>query len=286
MDMKSILTLLLSTYVLGASPVTISEFSNSLENELGLKLSRLDDVVQKVRVRKPNVFEKWLMNKSGAEATYNDKTNTIVLREKNWRGRRIVSLSDFPKGQEYQFSILASTIFHELMHADFDVLIKGSRTRTDIALKNTQRWFSQNIPGVNAHIAAHEFFGYTASDLILGIKSKLQDIYLAHGINSYKNTCFGRRGLERIKKRLFPDGDIQFKDTLNIPNFAKEFTPDTIFVKGQDINIKDKKFPESFRNEVYRHFVENYHAPATSQDLLEIARRQYGNLLQKCFEDI
>ncbi len=286
MDMKSILTLLLSTYVLASSPVAISDFSNSLENELGLKLSRLDDVVRKIRVRKPNVFEKWLMNKSGAEATYNDKTNTIVLRQKNWRGDRIVSSSDFPTGQEYQFTILASTIFHELMHADFDVLIKGSRTRSDIALKNTQRWFSQNIPGVNAHIAAHEFFGYTASDLILGIKSKLQDIYMAHGINSYKNTCFGKKGLKRIKDRLFPDGDIHFKDTLKISSFASVFTPNTIFVKGKDFNIKDKNFPDSYRKDVYQHFVDNYHAPKNSSDLLEIATREYGELLQKCFEGI
>lgn len=286
MDMKAILTLIMATYVLAGSPVTISQFSNSLENELGLKLGRLDDVVQRIRIRKPNALERWMMNKSGAEATYNDKTNTIVLRDKNWRGNRIVAKGDFEKGREYEFNILSSTIFHELMHADFDVLIKGSNSASDIALKSAQSWFSRNTRGVNAHIAAHEFFGYTASDLVFGINSHIQDILLAHGINWVKGTCFGENGLKKIKDRLFKDGEVRFIDTIKKNNYALFLTPSSIFIKGKPIELKNYNFPDKIRNDVYQHFVDYYGAPKKSADLINFIEGRYGKLLRECFQNI
>lgn len=284
--MKAILSLLFATYVLAASPVTISEFSDSLDKHFGLNSSRLDSVISKVRIRKPNAFERWMMNKSGAEATYNDKTNTIVLREKNWRGNRIVGASDFPQSRKYEFDILASTIFHELMHADFDVLVKGSRSTTEEALSRTQDWFRANARGTKSLIATHEFFGYTASDLIIGVKSNIQDLLLAHGINSIKNSCFGEKGLARIKARLFPDGDIRFKDTLNIVDYSKRFTPSSIFIKGKGLDLNELNFPDHLRRDVYEHFVKYYQAPRSSADLLDTLEREYGNLLRECYSNL
>lgn len=286
MDMKALLTLLITTYVLAASPATISQFSNSLEKSHGLKLGRLDDVAQKVRIRKPNFFEKWMMNKSGAEATYNDKTNTIVLREKNWRGNRIVGLSDFPMGQKYQFTILASTVFHEMMHADFDVLIKNSNSRSAIALKNVENWFRKNIRGVNAHVAAHEFFGYTASDIITGLNMDIQDILMNHGINYQQKRCFGKKGLKRIKDRLFPSGDIRFVDTKNVSQYSLKLTPRSVFIKGKGIDLKGTSFPDSYRAGIYEHFIVEYGAPKSSKDLLDFLEREYGDLLRRCYQDV
>ena len=206
-----------------------------------------------------------------------------LLQQFKKTGVRVISLEDFPREQSYRFSIFASTIFHELMHADFDVLIKRSNSRADIVLSNTQKWFSKNAPRFNAHIAAHEFFGYTASDIIYGIQTQTQDTLMAHGINHIKKECFPVKALKRIKKRLFKDGNIHFKDLERISDYSPRFTPSTVFVKGKSIDLVKLKMPRSIRSSIYQIFVDHYNAPSSSLELINRLEKKYGALLRKCY---
>jgi hypothetical protein len=72
-----ILFLSLTTY---ASSLNL--FQKELEESLMLDLSHLDRVTNKIRIKKAKGFQLWMMNKMGAEATYNDVTNLILLRPK------------------------------------------------------------------------------------------------------------------------------------------------------------------------------------------------------------
>jgi len=60
----------------------VSSFSKSLEKYLLIDTQHIFEIVPKISIKKPNAFQRWQMEKSGAEATYNDlflKTVTLLV---------------------------------------------------------------------------------------------------------------------------------------------------------------------------------------------------------------
>lgn len=263
-----LLTILFFSITTHASKFT--HFSNQLEKRLLIDLSHLELVEDRIKIRKPNALERWWMNKSGAEATYNDKTNVVVLREKNFRNNRIVARNDFSGNQKYTFIVLASTIFHEMAHADYDTVIRSEDHSIKNVLWNIGRWFKSNTR-FNSKIGAHEFFGYTAGDILIGIDSEVSDLLLQHRIHPQTLECFGRSGeFDEFKLRSEKD-------------FIKSFTPGYVFIKGKSVDLEKLKFPYLYRKQVYSYFSKRYNFPENRKELVDILNNsKYLDILRKC----
>lgn len=248
----------------------LTKFSQSLEDRLLIDLSHLNVIENRIKIRTPNVLERWMMNKTGAEATYNDKTNVIVLRKKNFVKNRIISRSDLDESKKYSFIVLASTIFHELAHADFDTVISNDKSPINKTLFDIQKWFKRNV-NLNSKIAAHEFFGYSAGESLMGLDNEISDILLQHRINPQTLKCFGRSAHAK---------EFSLSSEKNYIDF---FTPDFIFIKGKDLDLRKIKFPYIFRKEVYSYFSKRYNFPSSRRELIDILNKsKYFNILLSC----
>lgn len=59
------------------------------------------------------------------EAHYNEYLNLVVIKKEYVTNGRIKNYQDFRAQREgYSFSVFASTAFHEMTHADFDIFIE------------------------------------------------------------------------------------------------------------------------------------------------------------------
>jgi hypothetical protein len=268
--MKKITFISLVLFSITTSASKFSHFSSQLEERLLIDLTHLERVEQNIKIRKPNVLERWWMNKSGAEATYNDKTNVVVLREKNFRGKRIVARDDFAGNQKYSFIVLASTIFHEMAHADYDTVISREGNSIKDVLWNIGGWFKSNTKH-NPKIGAHEFFGYSAGDILIGLDGEVSDILLQHRIHPQTLECFAR-GSE------FDEFQLRTKK-----DYVKAFTPDYVFIKGKSVDLKKLNFPNHFRKKVYDYFSKRYNFPFNREELINILNRsKYLDILKSC----
>ena len=263
-----LIPLVLFSFTINASK--FDQFSSQLEERLLIDLSHLETVEQRVKIRKPNVLERWWMNKSGAEATYNDKTNVIILREKNFRNNRIVSRNDFTGNQRFSFIVLASTIFHEMAHADYDTVLSKEGNIIKDVLWNIGGWFKSKTRH-NAKIGAHEFFGYSAGDILIGVDSEISDILLQHRIHPQTLECFAR-GSEFDEFQLRSEKD-----------YIKSFTPDYIFIKGKSVDLEQLKFPYLYRKQVFNYFSKRYNFPKNRRELVDILNKsKYLDILKSC----
>jgi hypothetical protein len=248
----------------------LDKFSHDLEDRLILDLNHLSFVESRIKIRRPNAFERWFMNRNGAEATYNDKTNVIVLRQKNFHNGRIISRSDMPANQQYSFIVMASTVFHEMAHADFDTVLERSNLPIRRTIDSMLRWFKRNTR-FNAKIAAHEFFGYSAGDILLGLDNEVSDILLQHRIHPQTLRCFGT-SVEHNEFKLRSE-----------KNYVTSFTPRDIFIKGKSLDLDKVKFPAKYREEVYSYFAQRYNFPKNRSELIQIMNRsKYIDILSSC----
>lgn len=179
-----------------------------------------------------------------ATATYNDKTNTISLKEellikKDGKyqvldPRRIMgnNLAGFPQ---------VSTIFHELGHAEIDVFIENEKTVTDLTLNRfyetrLKPLYKKYFKGLSPLIIFHEHFSYYRSELIDALSMDMMDVYMWNGWNPNTNKCY-----------LSPALKQKLKDSVSLDEFLEIFSlqdksyrdvvPQYIYVKGKDLNL-------------------------------------------------
>lgn len=287
-------TLLLMTNAIASDYKMISSFASSLNRYLLLETEHFKDIVKPISIKKPTAFQRWQMEKSGAEATYNDITNTIVLKDDYFKNEsnsyRVIGLDDLAVNNRYSFFVFASTTFHELTHADFDVTIEGSNSAIRNLLENKIKpWFSKKLPGVNSKIATHEMFGYTAGDSLFFLSQRMSDVMMNHGIRYPDLTCFPKTALEKIGKRLgYESGIIEFKNNYDNSEFYLKTVPDYVFVKGKEIDVKKIGFPEEYKKELYNYFVDTYGFPNDFEELIYKLNdsKVYREKLVECYKDI
>lgn len=290
---KLFLIILVGQSVLADNFSKISEYANSLEKYLMLETSHLQEIIPSINVKKPNAFQRWQMEKSGAEATYNDVTNTIILKDDYFIGPssnyRVKGVSDFADSEKYKYFLFASTTFHELAHADFDVTIENSsKSIKNLLEKKIKPWFAQKFPTHNSKIATHELLGYTAGDGIFQLFQKIGDVMMAHGIIYPTMKCFSKTALEKIANRLDLAANLEFKMTTENIEYYNIIIPDYVYVKGADINLKAANFPDTYKRELYDYFIETYNFPVDQEELVKNlnANKLFFETLVKCYEGI
>lgn len=290
---KLVIVLLMTRFSYADSYTKISEYAKSLEKYLMIETAHLEDIIPSISVKKPSAFQRWQMEKSGAEATYNDITNTIILKDDYFTGNgpnyRVKGVNDLADTEKYKYFLFASTTFHELSHADFDVTIENSSKSIKTLLeKKIKPWFAQKFPKFNSKIATHELFGYTAGDGIFQLYQKISDVMMNHGIKYPSMECFSKGALEKIAIRLDLTSNLEFKMTTQNIEYFSIIIPDYVYVKGVDINLKSAGFPEIYKRELYDYFVETYHFPVDQEELIKNlnANEMFSQTLEKCYEGI
>lgn len=290
---KFLSALFLLSPVFADSYSKVAQYSNSLEKYLMLDMSHVKEIIPKISVKKPTAFQRWQMEKTGAEATYNDITNTIILKDEYFVGDnsnyRVIGLNDLKDNEKYRYFLFASTTLHELSHADFDVTIESSNKEIRHLLENKIKpWFASKFPGYNSKIATHELFGYTAGDGVFQIYQKISDVMINHGIKYPSMECFPQKALERIALRLDLAKSLEFKMISENADFYKSIIPDFVFVKGKELDLRNAKFPDEFKQNLYDYFVTTYQFPLDGQALIDKLNNHelFYTTLEKCYEKI
>lgn len=284
------LLLSLSLLSTGAMASKLSMFNSSVKTFMLLDFSHLNDVERSITIRAPRLYEKWLMDKTMAQATYNDILNTIVLHDENFvdegHVKRVKSFYDLSGQKRYSFISNAATIFHELSHADYDVNVEENQGPwRDFFKKELTPWLARNISFSKAKDLNHELFGYTAGDSLFGLQSEISDLLFAHGFNYIENKCFGPTYLKKLYERLGRPSVIEFKEVENDISYAEKFVPRYIYVRGVDFDLDKAKMPSELKDTLYEYFVETYSFPRTKNDLIQkLNDSHYLAKVQKCFE--
>jgi hypothetical protein len=245
-------------------------FFDSLEERFLMRTDHLIDLSEKIKLKKIGIF-----GNRNAEATYTPFTNTISLKAEYMvkeRGQyRIKKYQEFSSANGYNlFAVRATTIFHELSHADFDVFMEKDKNHRmhKLLMKELPAWFKRHVRGVNTKTATHELFGYTAGDFIFMLEGKIQDILIGHGLYHNQNKCFPKAALEKIALRLkLTKADLNFKDIYNSANFKDLIIPTVIFINGKSIDVK--ALPDRFKRSLLNYFSSEYDLSPNSQRLTE-----------------
>lgn len=271
----------------------IENYSDTLEKYLLLDASHLKNVISKITLNRPSTSQEILMADLDAQAIYNDEYNTIVLKDHYYVGTdtnfQIISPDDLEKKDKHKYIFLASTIFHELSHADFDLAIeKKSKYFTMLQQKKITPWFVENYPDINPNSASQELFGYIAGEGIIQIHAKIEEIMLRHGIKYPSMECMSRSVLEKISKEMGFLSNLEFQMVRQNKEYYKIVVPTSIYVKGREINLESSNFPEEYKKELYDYFIETYRFPSDQEELIQNLNGNFlfYSTLQSCYEKI
>lgn len=268
----------------------LSMFNSSIKTFLLLDFSHLLEVEKEITIRPPRLYEKWLMEKTMAQATYNDILNTIVLYDDNFifdgTQKRVKSFYDFKAQQRFTFISNASTIFHELSHADYDVFVEETPGYwRDFFTKELIPWLKSNVDYRYAKDINHELFGYTAGDSLLGLQFEVSDILFAHGYNYVNEKCLSESIIRKVYERMGRPSEVMFIEDERDYSYAKKFIPHNVFVRGKDFNVEKAGLPPVYKTKLYKYFVEKYSFPKTKNDLIyKLNQSHFLDKIQKCFE--
>jgi hypothetical protein len=243
-------------------------FFDSLEDRFLMRTDHLIDLSEKIKLKKFGIF-----GNRNAEATYTPFTNTISLKDeymvKVGRQYRIKKYQEFSSTNGYNlFAARATTIFHELAHADFDIFIEKDKNHPmhKLLMKDLPTWFKRHAGGVNSKTATHELFGYTAGDFIFMLEGKIQDILIAHGVYHNENKCFPRGALDKIALRLnLTKNDLSFRDIFSSVDFKEMIIPKVIFINGKSVDVK--LLPDRFQRKILNYFSDEFDMSLDSKNL-------------------
>lgn len=290
---KFLIGLFFASSVMADNYSKVATYAQSLEQYLMLDTQHFKNIIPSINVKRPSAFQRWQMEKTGAEATYNDITNTIILKDDYFSGTatnyRVIGVNDLKDSEKFRYFLFASTTFHELSHADFDVTIENSSKEIKTLLEQKIKpWFSSKFPSFNSKIATHELFGYTAGDGVFQLYQKISDVMMNHGIKYPTMECFSPGALTKIAARLGLQDNLEFKMLGQNQEFYSLIVPDVVYVKGKDINIKTANFPDAYKRGVYNYFVETYNFPVDQEELINNLNNNemFQNTLKKCYENI
>lgn len=180
-----------------------------------------------------------------ASATYNGKLNTIKLDEKlltRQDGRFYIKspLDIFGKNLEGMTEIV--TIFHELAHAELDLLVENSKGLNDVILmshyKNSLKEIIKRNFTYDSWTFFHEYFAYYRTELAETYFWDKQDIYFNNGFDPKTGKC---RQSALVKKKL--EERVSLEDFTKFyafdaeKSYKKIVAPQYVFVKGKDYNL-------------------------------------------------
>lgn len=300
MLLQTLLFCLLSLMPANAKANFASDFAASVQKELfWFEPSRLLHVSGRISLAKPSLLEQWGWINADAAATYNSWLRTIVLKPESIRKRatgelRLATIGELRESQETSMGPTVSTIFHELAHAEFDLLVKAGATPADHALRRTldeevAPWLAKAHPELSyfsRQIAVSEIFGYFHGDFVQFLLSERDDILLENGFAAGR--CFFPSWVKAAALGLSVDDFsklIAFEADA-ATSFEEHFQLSYIWIKGKDVDLAAATsagpFQRRWNQALYHHFRSSYGLPGSKLELVQRMNRQLPERFKEC----
>ncbi len=267
---------LLSFSVQVAAETFASQFTNDLSSSIiPINPGRLEFVAARIFLAEPSYLEKWGIVNRDAAASYKEILKTIVLNsdmiELGENGRKqIASIPTLTKRHGSASMARASTIVHELAHAEFDLLVMEKKTLEDLFLAGVFEneilpWLKRRTPS-GIHIfwpraAASEFFAYYRGDLILFLHGELERILNFNGLSFYSpGRCFK---LKRHDENRF------LVDEQQKHRYRDVYSVSSIWVKGKQLSLPTSgpdPFLIKWQLALWQHFEALFSPPRTDAE--------------------
>lgn len=260
---------------------SLNIFFESFKNELLLtKTGRNKELEKSLSVRPFNALDRVLS--PDASATYNGKLNQIKLNDsllvRNGNSYSIKSAQEILGSKNLGLVALA-TIFHELGHAEMDILIENKKSANDEVIMYQYRnkmkdVFSRNFSG-NNWTTFHEYFSYYRTDLVEGILWDKGDIYHENGYRRDNGSCYLTKYLRSQLEEKVSLAEFQkFHSFRPTKNYRLGAAPRYVFVRGKDFDLgsvstDDQKIIAQTNDLFWMYHVEEYGFPTTQKVLVE-----------------
>lgn len=263
---------LLSASVAGAENEThASAFLQSLFNRARIEAPRLHSAARQTLIAHPSLLQRWGVVSADAAAAYNDWTNTLVLQPEmtittTLEGTRIRTLEEMALTTGTAANINATTVFHELSHAEWDFFVEEGATAADRSLVSEMEQTlppllkRSAIPFYNQHLAESEVFAYYREDLIGQILQDASEILLGSGLDPKDLSCVQTRHPGKLRD-LMPDSR----------DYAIRVRVDTAWVQGKDVDLtQDQDLHRQLNDALYEHSLETLRFPGSRTALFQI----------------
>lgn len=291
------------------APTFVDDFMRSFqETMLPLSFERFQETASQIFVAGPSRLEEWGVINQDAGATYNGLINTIVLKPESLgrdpRGRlRIATIPELQKSYGVAFGVYAAQIFHEMAHAEWDVIVEEGKTHEDRRLyqmmhKEIVPWLRRNHPGNLAftyRILVQEIFGYYRGDLVGQILSDARELLLLNGIDPMDGHCIQWSRLKELAHGLsfeefnqfLPLGAHKLEDS-----YRDHFAISEVYVQGKDFSLNGENERDPFRPEwfaeLWDHVDRFYSLPRNKMELVDRLNRMpfWREKLEHCRNEL
>lgn len=251
--------------------------------------SHLEAIEDNVRLATPSLLQQWGIIGAAAEAHYNDYLNLVVVDKDKVNNGAVKSYFDFKRDNEgYVFPTFASTLFHELAHADYDVFIEERDTPFRFLLnKMLKDWVKKNVSGHSNKIVRHEILGYTADGIVQVLDMDIDKVLFHYGYVFSQDRCMKKTSLIKKAKQLKLEPGFYLKNHWDKTNYAERVSPPTVFVKGKDVNLEDLNFPRVFKSGIFNYFRKTYKLPRSRDELVKkLNQSHWLKKVRRCYDEI
>ena len=286
------LTLILFITLTSAAMARVDQFSDfnrSLKNLYLMDVSHLESIADNVRLATPSLLQEWGVLGNEVEAHYNDYLNLVVIKKEYVTNGRVKNFQDFRDQKEaYSFSVFASTAFHEMTHADFDIFIEENDSDFHLFIDYTLKsWVKKNFKSFSSKITMHEILGYTASEIIMMLENDLTNTMTTYGYNFHASKCFSENALKNIAKKLNLEKDFKFENKGENSKYYLKSSPWSVYVKGKEVDLLKTPLPKSYKYTIYEYFRKTYKLPKDTNEFIQkLNNSKHLERVQQCYENI
>lgn len=264
-------------------------FNFSMSHRYLIDTSHLEAIEDNVRLATPSLLQEWGVIGASAEAHYNDYLNLVVVDKDKVKNGAVKSYFDFKSDKEgYIFTTFASTLFHELAHADYDVFIEEEDTSFRFLLNTMlKNWVKRNVKGHSNKIVRHEILGYTADGIIQVLDMDIDKVLFHYGYVFSQDRCMKKSSLVKKAKLLQLERGFKLVNHWDKTDYAERVSPLTVFVKGEDVDLESLNFPRVFKSGIFNYFQKTYKLPRNRDELVKkLNQSHWLKKVRRCYEEI
>jgi hypothetical protein len=245
------------------------QFLNSISSRVGVYAPRVHMASSKTFIAHPSYLQRWGIVAADAAAAYNDWLNTLILQPEmtisdEAGGMRIRTLLEIHQATGSLSSTAATTIFHELAHAEWDLYVEEGETAADQELLKT---FSELLPALNAgfferRILPSEIFAYYRGDLLGMILSDANEILMASGLEPDTLACMKRARPTEVLRDFSPSPK----------PYSERHRLTAVWVQGEEISVVSGIDPNGTKlnDALFKHLLQTMQFPKSRVALLKL----------------
>ncbi len=258
-----------STFGWAADLHPSEQYLNSISSRVGVFAPRLHMASARTFIARPSYLQRWGVVASDAAAAYNDWLNTLILQpemtiaDASSGKLRVRTLLEIHQATGSSSSTAASTIFHELSHAEWDLYVEEGESPAD---KELLKEFAELLPALNAgfferRILPSEVFAYYRGDLLAMILGDANEIFLATGLEPDTLTCVVRSRPTEIFRNFSPSAEL----------YSDRHILTTAWVQGAEVSLVSglDPFGKRLNAALYKHTLATMKIPISRAQLLK-----------------